>query len=285
MSFLLISCKKSKNDNISHIVTEWMGKEIVYPNDVTFTLWEKDTIMGKTDYTIVNYTDTIGCISCKLQLKNWHTFITDLQEEAGDRVKVHFIFFPKDPQRIMTLLKQNKFDYPVCIDTDDSFNRLNHFPSDMMFQTFLLDRNNKVVAIGNPIHNPQVKDLYLKIIQGKEIGQGDESKKIQTEVTIDKTSFSFGKFDWKEEQKITFILKNAGNKPLVIQDVTTSCGCTTVAYSKEPVRPDRETIIEVSYKAQSPGYFNKTITVHCNAKVSPLIFKISGNADEIKKEI
>ena len=125
----------------------------------------------------------------------------------------------------------------------------------------------------------------MKIIQGKEIGQGDESKKIQTEVTIDKTSFSFGKFDWKEEQKITFILKNAGNKPLVIQDVTTSCGCTTVAYSKEPVRPDRETIIEVSYKAEGPGYFNKTITVHCNAKVSPLIFKISGNADEIKKEI
>ena len=141
------------------------------------------------------------------------------------------------------------------------------------------------MAIGNPVHNPKIKDLYLKIIQGEKIGRKDISKKIQTEVSIDKTSFSFGKFDWKEEQKTTFTLKNVGNKPLFIQEVTTSCGCTTVTYSKESVRPGKETIFEVGYKAEEPGYFNKTITVYCNAKISPLTLKISGSANEIKKKI
>ena len=54
----------------------------------------------------------------------------------------------------------------MCVDVDNRFNKLNNFPADMTFQTFLLDKNNKVVAIGNPIHNLKVRELYLKIIQG-----------------------------------------------------------------------------------------------------------------------
>lgn len=41
----------------------------------------------------------------------------------------------------------------------------------MNFHTFLLDKDNKVLAIGNPIHNPKVKELYLKIIQGEKVEQ------------------------------------------------------------------------------------------------------------------
>jgi hypothetical protein len=88
-----------------------------------------------------------------------------------------------------------------------------------MFQTFLLDKGNKVLAIGNPVHNPKVKELYLKIIQGEKIGRGGENKVIRTKVAIDRTSVSLGSFDWQEEQKVTFILENVGDKPLVIQDV------------------------------------------------------------------
>jgi hypothetical protein len=47
------------------------------------------------------------------------------------------------------LTRRDKFTYPVCFDEQDELNRLNRFPSDMTFQTFLLDKENKVVAIGN----------------------------------------------------------------------------------------------------------------------------------------
>ena len=91
-------------------------------------------------------------------------------------------------------------------------------------------------------------------------------------------SVSLGRFDWQEEQKATFILKNVGDKPLVIQDVATSCGCTTVAYSKEPALPGKEIDLEVVYKAEHPEHFDKTITVYCNTENSPLVLKISGDA-------
>ena len=135
-----------------------------------------------------------------------------------------------------------------------------------------------MLAIGNPIHNPKVKELYLKIIQGEKIERGDESKVIKTEVDISNMSVSLGSFDWQEEQKATFVLKNVGDKPLVIQDVTTSCGCTTVTYPKAPALPGRELALEVVYKAEHLEHFDKTITVYCNAETSPLVLKISGNA-------
>ena len=116
--------------------------------------------------------------------------------------------------------------------------------------------------------------LNLKIIKGEKIERRDESKVIKTEVDASNISVSLGRFDWQEEQKATFILKNVGDKPLVIQDVATSCGCTTVAYSKEPALPGKEMV----YKAEHPEHFDKTITVYCNTENSPLVLKISGDA-------
>ena len=92
----------------------------------------------------------------------------------------------------------------------------------MNFQTFLLDRNNRVIAIGNPIYNPKVKELYLKIIKGEKIERRDESKVIKSEVDASNISVSLGRGDWQEEQKATFILKNVADKPMVIQAVATS---------------------------------------------------------------
>ncbi|WP_373758627.1 DUF1573 domain-containing protein, partial [Bacteroides heparinolyticus] len=53
---------------------------------------------------------------------------------------------------------------------------------------------------------------------------------------------------------------------------------TTVTYSKEPVQPGKEIVLEVSYKAEHPEHFNKTITVYCNAEISPLVLQINGDA-------
>lgn len=226
-------------------------------------------------YKIVSYLDSMGCMSCKAQLPSWKKFLVHLQHKE---VPVLFFMTTSHLKGLQFILERENFDYPVCIDEKDSLNKLNNFPSDMMFQTFLLDKDNKVLAIGNPIHNPKVKELYLKIIQGESVGPETNNKQITTQVDIAQPSVSMRNFDWEEEQKATFTLKNTGDNLLVIQDVTTSCGCTTVSYDKAPVQPGAETTLEVSYKAERPGYFNKTLTVYCNVENSPLTLRISGNA-------
>lgn len=279
--FFLISCGNQKKESLEVLLQTWNGKEVLFPEDLTFTIKGKDTVdfslSGK--YKILTYVDSIGCISCKLQLDKWKVWMEEVNGESMDSVKFLFFFSPEKRKKFLETLRYENFIHPVCIDDKNRLNQLNHFPSDMTFQTFLLDKDNKVLAIGNPIHNPKVKELYLKIIRGEKVGQEDKSKQVVTKVNVDKTSVSMGNFNWQEEQKATFTLKNTGDKLLVIQDVATSCGCTTVSYSKEPVQPGKEATLEVAYKAERPEHFAKTITVYCNAEHSPLTLSISGDAE------
>ena len=248
---------------------------------MVFTLWGQDTLdysLPRVDYTIVSYVDSVGCMSCKLQLLKWKSFISELDSISQENVPVIFFFHPKNIEELIYRLKFDKYNLPVCVDVDNRFNKLNNFPADMTFQTFLLDKNNKVVAIGNPIHNLKVRELYLKIIQGGEVKYNDEDSVVQTIVDVDEVSISMGNFDWQKEQQATFTIRNIGDKLLAIEGVDTSCGCISVEYSKEPVRPGMDLKIFVIYKADYPEHFSKTVTVYCNSESSPIILKISGDA-------
>lgn len=94
-----------------------------------------------------------------------------------------------------------------------------------------------------------------------------------------KTTMFFDHFDWHKEQHAKFILTNTGKDLLMIYDVTTSCGCTEVAYSKEPTRPGTSVSLNVTYKAEHPERFDKSVTVYCNATSSPLQLRVKGEAE------
>lgn len=277
--FCCFCCKNSEEHNIAALIEQWNGKEIIFPTASTFSkLGSEVSEKGdrNAEFKILTYVDSIGCTSCKLQLSKWKMLIGELDSITNSKLKVLFFMNPKDREEIDYILKRDNFNHPVCIDEADSLNKLNHFPADMRFQTFLLDKNNKVLAIGNPIHNPKVKELYMKIILGDKAPKKKDEIKTMAEMG---TSFiDFGEFDWKVEQKATFKFKNTGAQPLVILDVTTSCGCISAEFPKEPVAAGKEAEIAVVYKADKPEHFNKTVTVYCNAENAPFTVKVTGTA-------
>ena len=75
----------------------------------------------------------------------------------------------KFKKEIYSLLRHNAIAFPVVMDSLSQINKLNNFPDDRRFQTFLLDKENKVVVIGNPIYNPYIEDLYFDIATNKTI--------------------------------------------------------------------------------------------------------------------
>ena len=105
-----------------------------------------------------------------------------------------------------------------------------------------------------------------------------KSSEQTTQVSVNQTVLDFGTFPKEEKQERSFVLTNTGDGLLAIQDIITSCGCTKVEYSKEPVRPDGTLEVKVLYEAEDAGYFNKVVTVYCNAKSSPLRLTVKGNA-------
>lgn len=273
------SCNNSELRELKLLMKEWERKEILFPKETKFTKLGavvSDTLIITSNYKILVYVDSIGCTNCKLQLAKWKKILSELELTTNGNVRVLFFMHPKERKEIQYLLKRDNFTHPVCIDEADSLNKLNHFPADERFHTFLLDKNNKVLAIGNPIHNPKIKELYMKIIlEDKAPKKKDE---IKTIAEMGTSFIDFGEFDWKVEQKATFKLKNTGVQPLVILDVTTSCGCISAEFPKEPLAAGKEAEIAVVYKADKPEHFNKTVTVYCNAENAPCIVKVTGTA-------
>ena len=275
---MLASCQESREEAMLRLVNEWNGKEIKFPSRSVFTIQGKDTVnfsFQEADYKVVTYIDSVGCTSCTLQLHRWKELVAEVDSLTDGRVPFLFYFHPKDMKELRYLTRRDDFKHPVCFDEYDEFNHLNHFSADITFQTFLLDKANKVVAIGNPVHNPRIKELYLEIITGK---SETNPKQVVTTVSVDQTEKDLGKFSYSQKQEYTFLLTNTGNSVLVVQDVITSCGCTKAEYRKEPVRPGDTLEVKVIYEADAAGYFDKVVTIYCNAENSPISLRIKGFA-------
>ena len=276
---LLISCSNRNDSDITSFLKEWEQKEILFPKNMYFTTMLEDTIYYNLDseYKILTYVDSIGCTSCKLQLPAWDMLIKEMDSLYVGKMNFIFVFSPHRVKDIRHAILTSNFNYPVCVDDQDSIIKLNKFPSDSRLHTFLLDKNNKVIAIGNPVYNPKIKELYLKIILGNNYLLSCD-KRVETSAGFDRQSLNMGEFDWKQEQISEVLLNNLGEGLLVINNISTSCGCISVEYSKEPIRPHENITIKVKYKADHLERFNKTITVHCNTEDSPLKLRITGNA-------
>lgn len=272
------SCYSVENKEFRNIVNKWSNREILFPDSLHMISNHKVIGIKKreAEYTIISYVDSTGCTPCKLHLSKWKNFIDEMHYALADSIPLLLVVNDGSFETVDYISTWDKFSYPIYVDISDSINQLNNFPTDDRFQTFLLDKNNKVVAIGNPIHNPKVKELYMKIILGDKAPKKKDEIKTMAEMG---TSFiDFGEFDWKVEQKATFKLKNTGAQPLVILDVTTSCGCISADFPKEPVAAGKEAEIAVVYKADKPEHFNKTVTVYCNAGNAPFTVKVTGTA-------
>ena len=76
----------------------------------------------------------------------------------------------------------------------------------------------------------------------------------------------------------SFEFTNTGGQPLVIHNVTASCGCTTPDWTKTPIAPGAKGFVKATFDpANRPGPFNKTITVTSNTKEATSILRITGN--------
>lgn len=278
----IVACKESRKEHIADILKEWDYKEVLFPTGLSFSTIKGDTIpFSVTDsgYKIMTYVDSTGCVGCKMRIGGWMEFIDEVKSLTADSISFLFFFHPESESEVLHLLKVERFDLPFCIDLDDSMNKLNNFPDEMSLQTFLLDKDNRVVAVGNPVYSNKIRELYLNIITGKNVKEDSCSlHKTSIECSTGKIDMGHFKLDSNESHEI--IIRNTGEYPLVIHDVMTSCGCIKADYDKIPVQPDSSIVIKVRYKADSPGFFSKTMRVYSNSTNSPLMLRVEGRAEE-----
>ncbi|PWT73580.1 MAG: DUF1573 domain-containing protein [Bacteroidetes bacterium] len=96
-----------------------------------------------------------------------------------------------------------------------------------------------------------------------------DSSQFTTIEWIDSANRDFGKIAEGKKLDVTFRFKNTGSKPLIIERVQPSCGCTVAEQPTEPILPGQEGLIKASFNSEGHvGVNNKRLYVYANTKTT-----------------
>ncbi len=102
-------------------------------------------------------------------------------------------------------------------------------------------------------------------------------------VRLDKTVHDFGDILVSDGPvTATFMVKNVGDKALLIYNVVSSCGCTNVEWTRKPINPGGTGTIKATFKNdEKGGYpFDKSLTAYFSGLKKPVVLRLRGVTHE-----
>ena len=94
----------------------------------------------------------------------------------------------------------------------------------------------------------------------------ETAKKTGPKVTFEESEYDFGDIQQGEKVEHVFTFENSGTEPLILSNVTTTCGCTATDWPRDPVAPGQTASIKVVFNsAGKMGRQNKVVTIVSNA--------------------
>lgn len=168
-AIFLVSCNANK---ITSVLYDMQGRKVSFENLVP-NLLGKDIpnnnfcIEDKSARLIVFF-DSTTCQSCRVnKLYEWDSIIS-IETKENAKFETMFIFSPTADQKglLKRSLATSKFSHVVWFDYSNSFLTNNTFiPKDSRFHVFLLDRNNKIVFVGNPLYGEKIAKLFNQVLK------------------------------------------------------------------------------------------------------------------------
>lgn len=96
--------------------------------------------------------------------------------------------------------------------------------------------------------------------------------------SLEKKTVDFGEVKMGTTKTIQLSFTNTGSKTLVLTDVYTNCGCTTIDWPKDPFLPGKSGTVKITYNPTETGPFNKTVWIYTNAENNSEVVQIEGIA-------
>lgn len=251
-----LSCtnRNCENGDCDHdylnIIKNWTGKEIIIPSDYKYQIKDQyvDYDFEDADYKIITYIDSTGCHSCHMQLPKWDKAIGELKSIPDVSLNFLMILNSQKEHDTYRLLRIDDFRHPIVIDRDNAFAGINTLPVDETCHTFLLNSENKILAIGNPALNPKTMRLYKKIISGKDDNQATESYDNEETKQVsfcNNPAKALGIIRTGETASITYELYNNDSITVHIEDIVPSCGCIKASSSTDAIHPGEYALVNV----------------------------------------
>lgn len=134
--------------------------------------------------------------------------------------------------------------------------------------------DNTIKSVEGEVKSTVTADAKTEAELSKELStfEKEEAQRLKekagniTTLKFDKVLHDFGDVESEVENTTSFIVTNTGKKPLIISDVSTTCGCTTPKKPEGPIAPGKSDEIQVTFKSKpsQKNEITKTVTITAN---------------------
>lgn len=88
---------------------------------------------------------------------------------------------------------------------------------------------------------------------------------------LDGTTFDFGSMEYGSWKQHAFVVKNAGQTPLTIKVLSTSCSCIVPELPNGQLKPGEQTKVELKWEAKRHGPFTQSAKLETNDPLHPTL--------------
>ena len=162
--YCLISCG---NHRIHRNLEELYQATILFPDslEVVISGVSEPASVSAIPVKLLSFYPSRSCTTCTInQLEKWKPVFDSI---CDSRFLPILLFSPNEHgyRSLIADLKFSEPPYPVYVDKKNQFELSNpYIPEDSRYHTFLLDKNNKVVLVGNPLASDAMWDLFRKTL-------------------------------------------------------------------------------------------------------------------------
>lgn len=169
----LVFCSCNNNNRLDKEVQALSGREITFPkgySSLSYNSLPIDSLLAK-DIKMVSYIDDLPCTSCGVKML--HTWIEQVKQIDPE---VTYVIVVQTPQKdiLFNSIDSMRLPCPLMYYDDSVFGEVNKLDVLARNKTFLLDKKNRIVVVGEPFGNVRLSQLYKKAIASlkKEYAQG-----------------------------------------------------------------------------------------------------------------
>jgi hypothetical protein len=104
-------------------------------------------------------------------------------------------------------------------------------------------------------------------------------------ISFTSTIHDFGVIPYMGDASFVYVFTNTGSEPLTITNCIKGCGCTSVDWTKDPIKPGGKGLIKAVYDSKKIGDFNRGVDVYSNDVTNPKVnIRLKGTVVKINND-
>lgn len=161
-TFLFVGCNSREIREVRKLYHKRISFDVPLLVVDSLSVFDDAEFILKNKAKIVTYSDNYSCETC---ISNWLKIWNMVSDNKLLDTELVIIIPNNNPNGVQQLLQKYHLPNKILLDKDNTFLKKNGLENLLARnRTFLLDKKNNIILVGEPFNHPELMDLYSSTI-------------------------------------------------------------------------------------------------------------------------